>query len=118
MAEQVLAADGAGNVVPQSPQSNPKPKSKARKGTQTKAAAEPDESPDPLTTTPESVEDSTESERPAPRKVPAPQATVRGVPVTVWDNPENDPNKRAHVGDDPTGESNSLGPVPGDPDEE
>jgi hypothetical protein len=31
---------------------------------------------------------------------------ARGVPVTQWDNPKLDPNKRKHVGEDPTGESN------------
>lgn len=41
------------------------------------------------------------------KSVTAP-ASKRGVPVTVWDKPENDPNLRAHVGDDPTGESNTL----------
>lgn len=33
---------------------------------------------------------------------------ARGVPTTVWDNPKNDPNKRAHVGDDPEGKKNKL----------
>lgn len=37
----------------------------------------------------------------------------RGVPVTVWDNADNDPNKRKHVGETgPSGEGNTLGKVP------
>lgn len=39
---------------------------------------------------------------------------AQGRPVTVWDNPDNDPNARAHVGEDPTGETNKLGKVPGE----
>lgn len=43
-----------------------------------------------------------------------PKLNERGVPVTNWDNPENDPNLRHHSGDDPEGTRNKLGPVPGD----
>jgi hypothetical protein len=32
----------------------------------------------------------------------------RGVPITNWDNDKNDPNKRKHVGEDPTGKGNKL----------
>lgn len=37
-----------------------------------------------------------------------PKLNERGVPVTNWDNDRNDPNKRTHAGDDPTGKSNKL----------
>lgn len=43
-----------------------------------------------------------------------PKLNARGVPVTNWDNPGNDPNKRKHAGDSPNGEGNKLGKVPGD----
>ena len=38
----------------------------------------------------------------------APKLNPQGVPVTQWDDPGADPNKRAHIGDDPTGETNKL----------
>lgn len=51
----------------------------------------------------------------AKRAASAPKAKFneRGVPVTNWDNPDNDPNKRKHVGETgPSGEGNKLGKVP------
>jgi hypothetical protein len=59
-----------------SPQSNPTPKSKASKATGSE-----------------------------PQRV-QPKLNERGVPVNNWDNPEQDPNLRAHVGDSPDGKAN------------
>lgn len=47
-------------------------------------------------------------------KAKAAKLNERGVPVTVWDNSDNDPNKRKHVGESPDGEGNKLGKVPGE----
>jgi hypothetical protein len=33
-------------------------------------------------------------------------AVAQGRPVTVWDNPEQDPNLRAHAGESPDGKAN------------
>lgn len=41
----------------------------------------------------------------APKTV-RPKLNERGVPITNWDNPEQDPNLRAHVGDSPDGAEN------------
>ena len=35
-----------------------------------------------------------------------PKLNERGVPVTQWDNPEQDPNLRVHAGDSPDGAEN------------
>lgn len=35
------------------------------------------------------------------------QPPVQGHGKTVWDNPEQDPNHRRHVGEDPDGEDNA-----------
>lgn len=37
-----------------------------------------------------------------------PKTNAAGVPLTVWDNEANDPTKRTHAGDDPTGETNKI----------
>lgn len=42
------------------------------------------------------------------RKTVAQKLNARGVPVTQWDVPENDPNLRKHVGESPDGEGNKL----------
>lgn len=39
----------------------------------------------------------------------APKVNERGVVVNRWDNPDNDPNTRKHVGEDPHGKKNKLG---------
>lgn len=39
---------------------------------------------------------------------PKPKLNERGVPLTNWDNPKNDPNARKHVGEDPQGKGNKL----------
>lgn len=44
---------------------------------------------------------------PAPKQK-RPKVNERGVPITNWDNDKNDPNKRKHVGEDPTGKGNKL----------
>lgn len=36
------------------------------------------------------------------------KVNAQGTPVTQWDNPDNDPNKRASIAEDPTGEGNKL----------
>lgn len=33
---------------------------------------------------------------------------MHGYRKVTWDNPSNDPNNRTHVGDDPTGSTNSA----------
>jgi hypothetical protein len=47
-------------------------------------------------------------------KAKRPTVNERGIPVQNWDVPENDPNLRKHVGEDPTGESNKLKKIPGE----
>lgn len=37
-----------------------------------------------------------------------PKLNERGVPITNWDNPKNDPNERKHVGESPDGEGNKI----------
>jgi hypothetical protein len=48
------------------------------------------------------------------RRSSGPKLNARGVPVTEWDVPENDPNLRKHVGESPSGEGNKLKKVPGE----
>jgi hypothetical protein len=79
---EVRTADGSGQVRTQSAQTDPK--SKADKATPAKRAG---------SNAPQSVK---------------PKLNERGVPVTNWDNPKNDPNKREHVGNDPEGKKNKL----------
>jgi hypothetical protein len=80
VAEQELrTATTETQATAKSPQNDPKPKSKAAKASR-----------------------ATSSE---PERV-RPKLNERGVPVTNWDNPEQDPNLRAHVGDSPDGKHN------------
>lgn len=55
------------------------------------------------TTTPKS-----KSGKESARSAPKPKLNERGVSVTNWDEPKNDPNKRKHAGEDPQGKSNKL----------
>lgn len=81
MAETVSTTDASGQVKVQSPQNDPTPKSKASN----KAGSRP---------------------RRVSDKSMQPPPGAQGRPVTVWDNPEQDPNLRAHVGDSPDGADN------------
>ena len=81
---EIHSAEGSDGVIKQSDQSPATPKGSASSSSEKRSGSK------------------------ATKKSAAPKVNERGVPITVWDNPDNDPNKRAHVGDDPTGESNKL----------
>lgn len=92
--QEVRTADSSGSVTVASAQSQPQPKSTSS----------------PTTSKRKSARASGTNASKQEQK----QAIAQGRPVTVWDNPDNDPNDRKHVGEDPEGKDNSLGKVPGE----
>lgn len=91
MGEISTAEAGDGSVTVQSPQSDPTPKSDSDKESET---TEPKSKQKPL--------------KQKPRVIKAPETGAQGRVKTQWDNPKADPNLRAHIGEDPTGESNVI----------
>jgi hypothetical protein len=86
---EIATADASdGSVKVQSPQTDPTSKSASAK---------------------ESGSTAPSSGRQKPKVVKGPpERGAQGRVKTQWDNPAADPNKRTHIGEDPTGESNVI----------
>jgi hypothetical protein len=86
---EIQTADGSDGVTNKSEQQLNRPPAKSSKKTSSKRSG-------------------SSAQRSGSKSVP-PKVNERGVAVTNWDNPDNDPNKRQHVGETgPTGEGNKL----------
>jgi hypothetical protein len=94
---EIQTADGADGVKVLSPQDDPQAKSDAK---------DSDDSGDSRKVKPQTRRGGAVTSKTTSSDEP--KRNAQGTVITQWDNDDNDPNKRASIAEDPTGESNQL----------